>query len=351
MSFKGSGYAIAKILWLQKQRADVWQRCRHIMTISDYLSYRLTGKSIGDSGTSTLLGIYDLKNMRWWESALKLLSIPEDFLPQVYRPGTIKGCISGYAAESLGLKRDIPFVVGGLDHHIAALGAGGGVLSGASESTGTVLACYESPVDFIPAASSCLGPSLKEGSYYRLRFNNNGGRGVEWYRSNYAPDISLADLDAMAAGIPPGAEGLRAYPEVFRGVGLSRFSGTEKVWSHGHYFRAILESTAASLRVMLSESGSKANNCPILATGGGSASSLWLQIKADVTGREFLTSSSIEPAAFGAAMLASFAAGWSDSPGGNAEKWIEVKEHYKPDTEAQQKYALWFETYRTLCGV
>ena len=42
--------AAAKIRWFQANRPEVWSRTSHIMTISDYLTFSLTGKTVGDAG-------------------------------------------------------------------------------------------------------------------------------------------------------------------------------------------------------------------------------------------------------------------------------------------------------------
>ncbi len=347
MNLQGPDFASVKICWFQKNHPELWNRVRHIMTISDYLSYRLTGEKIGDSGTASLLGFYNLKKMEWWSEALSILNIPEGYLSRVSRPGTLKGVLASTAAETLGLRKGIPFSPGGLDHHIAAIGAGAEMVSGISESTGTVLACFQSPVNYVPDSSSCLGPSLEEGRYYRLKFNNNGGRGVEWYRTNFAGDYSLKELDALAAEIPPGSEGLAALPEVFRENNLSRFRNRGEIHTHGHYFRAVMESTAASLFDLLPEAGPDNDDYGVLATGGGAGSGVWLQIKAQLTGRDFLTSSSPEPAAYGAAMLAAAAAGWFDTVKEAAESWVKIKKVFSPDPHLHGTYIEWLKKYRS----
>lgn len=346
MSFHGQQMCIAKIRWFQKNEPDLWARTRHIMTISDYFSYILTGEIMGDSGTASLLGIYNLKGMKWWSEALSFINIPEEFLSRLLRPGTVEGSLGSSATEYLGLKSGIAFSLGGLDHHIAALGAGAGLIADTSESTGTVLACYHSPVAYQPDSLSCLGPSLKEGEYYRLRFNDNGGRGIEWYRENFAPRYSLPELDEMAAKIEPGSDGLYALPEVFLEKDLSRFIHCKDSHGHGHYIRAVLESTAVSLMDLLSGFSFEQEIEKILATGGGAGSSLWLKIKADITGIEFITTTSSEPAAYGASMLAAVAAGWFHSCEEAARSWVRIKQVYKPDKDSHRTYGRWLVQYR-----
>ncbi|RKX78506.1 MAG: hypothetical protein DRP49_00665 [Spirochaetes bacterium] len=346
MSFKGSEFAIAKVRWFQKKMPELWSGVRHFMTISDYLAFKLTDKPIGDSGTASLLGIYNLRDSRWWGKALSALNIPESYLSQTSRPGTVAGITASFASEYLGLISGTPFSLGGLDHHIAALGAGAGQISGLSESTGTVLAFYQSPISFKPDQLSCLGPSITDGEYYRLSFNDNGGRGVEWYRSNFAEEYSLPELDNMAAGISPGSDGLIALPEVFRERDLSRFVNVKASHTHGHYFRAIMESTAVSLSSLINRACPDDENLRILATGGGAGSRIWLRVKAMVTGSDLITSSSSEPAAYGAAMLASVAAGWFESSKDAAQSWVNIKEIFTPGKNSRKELEKWLVEYQ-----
>ncbi len=348
MDMRGGGFCIAKLRWFQKKQPGLWARVRHIMTISDYFSFALTGKAVGDSGTASLLGIYDIKAMKWWPEALAHLGIPEEYLSRPYLPGTPKGRLAPAAGKYLGLRSGISFSVGGLDHHIAALGAGAGLIADTSESTGTVLACYNSPTEFTPDSISCLGPSVIPGEYYRLKFNDNGGRGLEWYRENFAPELSLADLDGMAADVPPGSEGLSAMSEVFRADDLSRFYNRKEIHGHGHYARAIMESTAVSLLDLLSGLSGEGKIRRVLATGGGAKSALWLGIKADITGADFITTTSPEPAAYGAAMFAAIAAGWFGSYDEIARKWIGINKEYKPDSKRAAEYRIWLDNYRRM---
>ncbi len=346
MNFHGPGFCINKIKWIQKHEPVVWSKTRHVMTISDYLTFMLTGEAMGDSGTASLLGIYNLKESKWWKEALSQLAIPEEYLSRLYRPGTVKGRTASSAYKYLGLKKGIPFALGGLDHHVAAIGAGAGVLAEVSESTGTVLACYQSNVPYLPDSTSCLGPAIQKGQYYRLRFNGNGAKGIEWYRDNFAQGYTLEELSELAAQAAPGCDGLTALSEAFRADDLSRFIPRDKTSSHGHYIRAIMESTAVSLLDILPRTLSELGGGRILATGGGARSPLWLDIKAGVTGRKLLTTESPEPAAYGAAMLAAVAAGWFASVTDAAAEWVRIKKIYSASQELMRQYSDWVKYYR-----
>ena len=63
--------AAAKWRWLQGHEPALWARARRVMTISDYLTFELTGERVGDASTVAFLALYELVNERWWPDALR----------------------------------------------------------------------------------------------------------------------------------------------------------------------------------------------------------------------------------------------------------------------------------------
>ena len=80
-----------------------------------------------------------------------------------------------------------------------------------------------------------------------------------------------------------------------------------------------------------------------MATGGGAKSELWLQIKADLSGLEYVTSQGQSPAAMGAAMLAAVAAGWFADLSSASQQWIKLTKRYVPNPERQDRYQRWYQ--------
>jgi len=301
---------INKLLWFKKNQPDTWGKTNRIMTISDYLTFSLTGQYAGDAGTASLLGLLDLQKLKWWDKAFDILGIDGSILSKPLCPGTVAGNICKSGQELLGLKTAMPFVVGSLDHHVAAIGAGVGQVADMSESTGTVLACVNFTKKYNPKKNICIGPGLKKNNFYRFAFNENGASGLEWYQKKYAPDLSIEQLVQMAEKVKPGCDSLVALPLANKYEKLTGFKNRTDKHSHGHFVRAIMESTAKSLAELVNELCKEGKPKQIVATGGGAKSDLWLQIKADMLGAEFITTNCDEPACKGAAMLAATAAGW-----------------------------------------
>lgn len=302
----GPQFAINKLAWIRREQPDVWRRTRKVATLSDYLVLRLTGVWAGDLGTAGLLAIVNPVAGDWWDPALGDLRIERRRLPKLRPPGTLIGLTDG-GARRFGFPAGIPMALGGLDHHMAALGAGVPVVAPVSVSLGTVLACMALTPDYLPRKGCCCGRGVTGQGFTRLAFSDFGGSVLEWFQRVHAPGVGMAELDKAAAAVAPGCDGLTALPDAAARPGLQGFEHAAALHTTGHYFRALMERTAHSLAGLLEFMG---NPPKIVLAGGGARSAVWRDIVRQITGCRIITVACPEPACRGAAMLAATAAGW-----------------------------------------
>ena len=97
----------------------------------------------------------------------------------------------------------------------------------------------------------------------------------------------------------------------------------------------------------LMRSAGLAPSTEIRATGGGVRSVLWRQVLADVMGARIVTTSTVEGAAHGAAILAAVGAGWFPSVPEACRAVVEVGEPTEPSPQ-DDAYAAAYATYRGL---
>jgi sugar (pentulose or hexulose) kinase len=285
-----------KLRWFQTHQPDFWRRVKRVMSLSDYLTFRLTGRLAGDASTAALLGLLDVPNLSWWPVALKAAGLTPEQLSAPYRTGSTIGEITAEGSALLGAPAGAKFVAGGLDHYIAALGAGVGQLALVSISLGTVLACLACSETYHPQANCILGPAKRAGEYYQLAFDENGASMLEWYRNTFAPDASFAELSEQAGNVPSSCDGL-----VFDN---KNFHGAKPSHTPGHRARAIMESTARTAKELIALLCGNQAVGRVVATGGGAQSDVWLGILSDLCGVQFLPAPCKEAAVRGAAMLA-----------------------------------------------
>lgn len=294
----------AKISWFQDNQPEIWQKTKSIMSISDFMTFSLTGQKVSDFSTASMTGLLNITDDKWWDKALTSLSINENYLNKPKRTGTYAGVLTEEGAKLLGLSASTQFFLGGLDHHMVAVGADLPDSDNISESTGTVLACVNYQKGYSPRNGINIAPGLERGFYFQMAFNENGATALEWYEKNYAPEFSIHELLEMAKKIEPNCNGLIALPCADKLEGLTGFQNISNKHTHGHFVRAILESTSFSLKQLVQELDVNNSSKAVISSGGGARSQLWIQIKADMLDKTFIVPECNELACKGAAKIA-----------------------------------------------
>ena len=183
----------------------------------------------------------------------------------------------------------------------------------------------------------------------------SGGCTLWWRETILGTD--QAGLFALAALAPAGADGVLFVPALsgatvprwndrMRGV----FAGLAMNHDRSHLARAVVEGCTFALRDVLGRMDALGlAGEEIRVVGGGARSELWLQIKADVTGRTVRPVLTAEPTALGAAILAGVAAGtFSDAADAVARTVSLAPRGYQPDAAGTDVYAERYAQYLAL---
>jgi xylulokinase len=333
-------FMVAKLRWFQKHRPDVWTRVRRISLLSDYLTWWFTGQHVTEAGALGLTGLCDVRTLKWVPAMRAAAGLRLVGLPQIVRAGTDLGTILPSRAKAFGLPASCRFVVGCLDQYAGAIGVGNVRAGGCSETTGTVLAVVRCARRAVPVRGQIFqGPGWDAGWFYRMSFGERSANLLEWYRNQQADRPSFETLDAEAAAVPPGANGLRLTDRAGRGAIDAGFAGPTARHKRGHYVRCILESVAQALGGHVAALYGKRLPAEIRCAGGGARSDLWLQIKADMLGTTLVATECPEPTSLGAAMLAGRALGWGHLPR-LAARWVRHRAVFAPRAAVRRAYAV-----------
>ena len=176
---------------------------------------------------------------------------------------------------------------------------------------------------------------------------------IRWFQRDVAAGADLAELDAEADRVGPGAGGVVALP-YFLGEktpindpeATGAFVGLQLTQSRGHLFRAVLEGIAFGFRHHLDVFAER-GHLPqrVRVTDGGSRSKVWTQITADVLGipleKVTLRSGSAFAAAFAAGMGVGEFTDWRD-----VERFVSVSEVIEPQPD--DAYERNYQQYRAL---
>lgn len=315
-----TGFTAPKILWVQQEEPQVYERISKILLPKDYVRFKLTGEYGIDraGGAGTLL--FDLCDRNWSSEVLEALEIDPDWLPPTFEGTEVTSTVSQSAAAATGLVPGIPVFGGGGDQAAAAVGTGAveeGIVSLSLGTSGVVFATTDHPA-IEPDGRLHAFCHAVPGKWHLMGVMLSAAGSLRWHRDTFAAGVDFDTLLKPAASIPAGSDGLlflpyltgerTPYPDP-----LARGAFIGLTVRHGlpHLTRAVLEGVAFGLRdsFELIKSAGLAEISQVRVTGGGAKSDLWRQILADVLETELVTVNSEEGAAFGAALLAAVGAG------------------------------------------
>jgi xylulokinase len=250
-------------------------------------------------------------------------------MPAAYQGGTAIGQVTQAAAADTGLPKETTVVTGGHDHICASFAVGAHKPGSLLDSTGTSESLILTTSQVLRSPEMSRQNFAQEchvvGKRYAVLAGFPvAGYAVEWLNrimehGDTMPDYGLTE----AAEVPRGSEGLFFVPHL-RGSGSPTFDpacrgtlvGLKAAHGRGHLLRAAIEGVCYELRsnVLALEATVSQRVDRIYAAGKVTASDLWLQLKADISGKTLTVPAVSETAGLGAALLAGLGAGVYASP-------------------------------------
>jgi xylulokinase len=353
-----TGFTAPKVLWVQENEPEVYEKARHILLPKDYVRYKLTDEYAMDraGGSGTIL--FDLKTRTWSQEVLEALNIPAEWLPPTYEGPEVTGYVSAAAATETGLAEGIPVVGGGGDQAAQAVGVGAvqpGIIALTLGTSGVVFATTETALIEPEGRLHAFCHAVPDRWHFMGVMLSAAGS-LQWYRDTLAPDTDFDALVDEAGSVPPGSEGLlfmpyltgerTPYPDpLARGAWV----GLTVRHTRAHMTRAVLEGVAFGVKdsfTLIQQAGLGTIE-QVRISGGGAKSPLWRQIIADVLGVELVTVNTTEGAAYGAALLAGVGVGlFADVPTA-CDATIQITGRTSP-TDATGEYAEYYPRYRAL---
>lgn len=351
---------LAKALWLKENAPDAFARAHKLVLLEDYLLHFMTGRFLTERTLQTSTGWYSLRKDGFWPEALEAAGLDPSLLPELTDSGAHAGALTDAAAGAFGLPSGIPVFTGAMDQ-VSAVWAVSRCFPGAvMETTGTALVAAAAVrglglLDAENLPHTTLYRHVTEGDYVLLPIGNTGGMALTWFRNQFCPDLA-GDYEAvarLAQSAPPGADGVLFLPFLdgsvdpdfcprARGV----FSGLSLATGREHCVRAVMEGVAHLLRDMLEIMDACGTfDGPVCSLGGGSRSSVWEQIKADICERPFLALDCEEAPSLGAALLAGQGAMIAAD---DAVPPLRAAARYTPEADAAALYREAHNAYRKL---
>lgn len=345
--------ALPRLLWLKRNRPDLYERMHRIAMLSDWVLARLSGVIASDPSNAGTTGLFGLSSRAWLPEAMEQAGLRGDIFPPTAEPGTVIGRVTATAAEQTGLSAGTPVVMGGGDCQIGTAGLGivgegdCGVLGGTFWQQVVNVA----PDVTDPSMNLRINPHVVTGLNQAEAISFFVGIIMRWFRDSFgAEEVAEAGrtgtdaytlLERQAALVPPGAHGIiPIFSDVMRygrwyhaAPSLLNLSIDPEKAGKAAIFRALQENAAIVAARNLGSIFQLTDRTPdkVVFAAGASKSAHWSQILANAIGLPVVTPVVKEATALGCAAAAAIGTGLHADFVEAARHWVRWDRQFEPD--------------------
>lgn len=319
-------------------------------TIDSWIIWKLTGGSahVADYSNSSRTMLFNIKELKWDDSLLELMDIPQKMLPTPQPSSKVYGktdpdCFLGMeiaVAAAVGDQQGALFGQACFEPGMvkATYGTGGSLVMNTGKQK------YRSDNGMLTSVAWGIDGEINyslEGLLYVV------GASVQWLRDELQIIKSAAETEAMASAVEstdgvyfvPAFVGLSApyWDQYARGmlIGITRGTG------RNHIARAALESMAFQINGVLgcmnADTGIPLTELKV--DGGACKNNFLMQFQADILQRPVLRPKIVDATARGAAFLAGLATGfWQDTA--ELKDMFELDRRFDPSITSGKREAL-----------
>jgi sugar (pentulose or hexulose) kinase len=357
-------FAPAKLQWFKTNRPAVYDRIATILTISNWILYRLSGRRVAEPSSDSDTGLVDIGSSCWSTDLQKAFDLVQGVCPEMAVAGTCIGSVSTKVADQTGLVPGTLVVVGGADTQCGLLGMGA-----RDEGQVGIVAGWSAAIQMV-THRPIIDPSGKIWSSCHILprkwvLESNAaeaGGAYAWvsqflFEGTDAKEDAYALMDRMAGEAPAGSGGTLAFigPRAMDMTRLKPLVGgvlfpiTPSVTQveRKHVIRAVLEnlSFAVKANCLQLEEASHLKTKSVSMGGGLARSQALGQILADVLAMPVDYYGIAEVTSYGAAMCAAVGAGVHPDLDTASEAMSPRPKVVSPDEHGVQDYARYYEKW------
>lgn len=360
-------YSLPKIMWLKKNKPELYAQAKHVFLMQDLVVFHLTGKAQIDYSMATRTMGFDIITLKWSKQLFELADVDMNLMSEPVPTGTSAGCILPEIAKKTGFSKDLQIVSMSHDQVAATVGAGVFGSDKAADGAGTVqcvIPVYDEPpkLEVMYEGNYAVVPYVVPGKYVAYAFSYTGGALIQWCVDTLAKkEKEIAkekgiSVNELLEGEFTEPTGLLVLPH-FAGAATPYMDtgskgvilGLTTATTINDIYRACME--AVVYEVMLNMEWMKDSGLHfemLHATGGGARSEVWMQMKADMLNIPIMALETVDAGTVGSAMMTGIALGCYDDLDEAAEHMVHLKKVYNPNLEMHVKYVEQYERYRRL---
>ncbi len=337
--------------WLRTHEPNVYDRTAHYVGSYDWVLTTLGAEVHVEQNWALESGLFTIDG-DIATAVVAAAGLDPGTLAPVRRAGAQVGEVSSAAAESTGLASGTALIVGGADHVLSAFAAG-------VNAPGDALVKLGGAGDILVASDTrvvderlYLDAHPVPGHWLPNGCMATSGSLIRWFQALIG-GVELTELDDEAASSGPAevlclpyflGEKSPLHDPDLRGV----FAGMHLGHTRANLYRSVLEAIAFGFRHhvdVFTDIGIPPRR--VMITNGGSKSTLWKQIHADVLGIEMRPVRGHPGASLGAAVIAAIGVGalddWSD-----ASRFVALDPPVIPDPARRAIYDDAYRNWRDL---
>ena len=332
-------FAISKILWVKENEEHIYRNTHFILHQADYVSAKLTNKYDVTDHSNALKTAFDLIDYRWPDFIEKDLGLDLNKLPIVLRPGDVIAPVSPEMRKEFGFKSET-MVTAGMTDACASMIASGAIEPGDWNSTiGTTFTIKGVTKNLINDNMGRIYSHLHPQGYWMPGgASSTGGEAL----AVHFPGEDFVKLDSQCSKLKESS--IVMYPLLKKGERFPFNNIDAEGFIVGEpknkldYYLAHLEGVAFLERFsyeMLKNLGAEIGD-NIYVTGGGSKSTLWNQIRADVLGKKIVKPKE-EETTMGSAIIAASKTYFKNVTDA-ARSMVSIEKEFTPKEDETNRY-------------
>lgn len=324
-----AGFTAPKILWVQNNEPEIFERCKKICLPKDYINFKLTSAFATDVSDAAGTLYFDVENRRWSEEMLEILGIDKSCLPKVCESGEVIG-----KTNLFGL--DCNVVAGAGDNAAAAIGTNTVNEGQCNISLGTSGTVFIPTDKYVKTENPALHSFCHaNGKYHLMGCILSAASCNKWLNETvYETEYNVGVPDGPHNGLyfMPYLSGERCPHN--DGDVKGAFIGITHATTREAMQRAVFEGVSFAIKDCIELCPNEIKKATVC--GGGTKSKAWMRILADVLGIELAVIQNEGPALGGAFL----AAGITKEP--------QIEYTVKPNTDFAEAYSYKYKKYKQL---
>lgn len=352
-----AGFTAPKLLWLERNEKENFDKISKIMLPKDYIVYRLTGVHSTDYSDASGTLLLDVKNRCWSKEMLEICNVRKKQLPELYESYESVGTVLPELTQKFGFSSGVIVPAGAGDNAGAAIGTGAVGNGICNVSLGTSGTIFISSGKFgVDGNNSLHSFCHADGGYHLMGCILSAASCNKWFYEKILKtddyngeqaEITEEDLGRNDVFFLPYLMGERSPVNDTDARGL--FIGMRPDTTRKDMVQAILEGVAFAFKDNLEIAKELGTDVKVSTIcGGGAKSEVWQKIIADVLNIELEIPATEEGPGLGAAMLAMVACKEYKTVSECAEKLVLKKAKITPDYEITKRYEERYQKYKKI---